>query len=151
MAAMATAVVASAAVVAAGMLLPVMVVVIAFCVRVIGKCSGDIGSNCVVCVPADTAEQLDARLSKGHLSAAADAAADENSNAELGKQACQCAVAASVGVDDLCIYNDTVLHIVHLELCGVAEVLKDISVFVGYCNFHVSVSFGFNCFKDFLN
>ena len=151
MAAMATAVVASAAVVAAGMLLSVMVVVIAFCIRVIGKCSGDIGSNCVVCVTADTAEQLDARLSKGHLSAAADAAADENSNAELGKQACQCAVAASVGIYYFCIYDFAILYLVELKLRGMTEVLKDLSVFIGYCNFHLSVSFGFNCFKDFLN
>ena len=32
---------------------------------------------------------------------------------------------------------------------GVTEVLKDLSVFVSYCNFHCAVSFAFSIVKDF--
>ena len=151
MTAMTTAIVTSAAVVTAGMLLSMMVVMIAFCVRVIGKGSGNAGSHRIVCIPADTAEQLDACLGKGRLGTAADAAADEGIHTQLGKQSCQRTVTASVGVNDLRLYNGAVLDVVHLELFGVTEVLEDFSVFVSYCNFHFTVSFGFNCFIDFLN
>ena len=141
MAAVAAAIVASAAVVTAGMLLSVMVMVIAFCIGVIGKRSSNISSNGIVCISADTTEQLDTCLSKGQLGTAADASADEDVNSQAGKQSCQCAVTASVGVNDLCLYYGIVLDIIHLELCGMAEVLEDLSVFVGYCNFHFTVSF----------
>ena len=148
---MTTAIVTSAAVVTAGMLLSMMVVMIAFCVRVVGKGSGNAGSNRIVCTPTDTAEQLDSCLHKGHLGATANTSANEDIHTEVRKQSCQRAVTASVGVNDLGLYNDAVLDIIHLELCGVAKVLEDFSVFVGYCNFHFTVSFAFNCFIDFLN
>ena len=151
MAAMATAIVTSAAVVTAGVLLSVMVVVVAFCIGVVGKCSGDTSNNSIVRVSANTTEQLDACLGKSHLGTAANASADENINAEIGKQACQCAVTASVGVNDFCLYNNAILDIIHLELFGMTEMLEDFSVFVSYCNFHLIISFGFNCFIDFLN
>ncbi len=140
MAAMPAAIVTSAAVVTAGMLLAVMVVVIAFCIGVVGKCSGNTGSNGIVCIPADTAEQLDTCLGKSHLCAAANTSANEDIHAKIRKQSCQRAMAASVGVNDLCLYNDAVPDIIHLELFGVTEMLKDFSVFVGYCNFHLIVS-----------
>ena len=151
MAAMIAAIVTAATMVTAGVLLSVMVVVIAFCIGVIGKGSGDTGSNRIVCISADTAEQLNTCLGKSHLGAAANTSANEDINAEAGKQPCQCAVTASVCVNDLCLYNGIVLDIIHLELCGMAEVLKDISVFISDCNFHLTVSFVFNCFNDFLN
>jgi len=151
MAAMIAAIVTSAAVVTAGVPLPVMVVVIAFRVRVIGKCSGDTSSYRIVCISADTAEQLDTCLGKSHLGTAADAFANEDINAEAGKQPCQCAMTATVGVKDLFLYNGAVLDSIHLVLCGMAEVLKDFSVFVSYCNFYLDVSFAFSCFNDFLN
>ena len=151
MTAMAAAIVTSETVVATGMFLSVMVVVIAFCVRVIGKCSGDTSNNSVVRIPADTTEQLDACLRKGHLGTAADASANENINTEIGKQSCQCAVTASIGINDFCLYNGTFLNIIHFELFGMAEMLEDLSVFVSCCNFHFTCSFVFSYFKDFLN
>ena len=75
MTAMTAAIVTSATVVTASMLLTVMIVVIAFCVWVVGKRSSNISSNGIICVSADTAEQLDACLSKGHLCTTADTAA----------------------------------------------------------------------------
>lgn len=151
MTAMPTAIVTSAAVVTAGMLLSMMVVMIAFCVRVVGKGSGNAGSNRIVCIPTDTTEQLDTCLYKGHLSTAANASANENINTQIRKQSCQRTMTASVGVNDLCLYNGAVLDIIYLKLFGVTEMLEDFSVFVSYCNFHFAVSFGFNCFIDFLN
>ena len=151
MAAMAAAIVTSAAVVTAGMLLSMMVVMIAFCVRVVGKGSGNAGSNRIVCIPTDTTEQLDTCLHKGHLSTAANASANENINTQIRKQSCQRTMTASVGVNDRCLYNGAVLDIIYLELFGVTEMLEDFSVFVSYCNFQLTVSFAFNCFIDFLN
>ena len=75
MTAMTAAIGTSATVVTASMLLTVMIVVIAFCVWVVGKRSGNTSINSIVCVPADTAEQLDACLCKCHLGTAADTAA----------------------------------------------------------------------------
>ena len=151
MTAMAAAIVTATAVVTAGMLLAMMVVVIAFCVRVIGKGSGNKSSYRIVRVPGDTTEQLDACLRKGYLGTAADASANENINTEIGKQSCQCAVTASVCINDFCLYNGTVLDIIHFELFSMAEMLEDFSALVSYCNFHLIISFGCNCFMDFRN
>lgn len=145
---MAAAIATSTAVITAGVLVTVMV---AFCIGVIGKCFGDTGNHRIVSVSANTAVQLDVCLGKGRLGTAADATADEGIHAKLGKQSCQRAVTASVGINDLCLYNNAVLHIIHFELCGVTKVLEDFSVFVSYCNFYSTFSFVFNCFIDFLN
>ena len=51
---MTTAIVTSTAVVTAGMLLSMMVVVIAFCIRVVGKGSGDTGGDGFVRIASDT-------------------------------------------------------------------------------------------------
>ena len=55
------------------------------------------------------------------------------------QKARQRAVAAAQGIDHLAANHLAVLHLVELELLGVAEVLKDFSVVIGHCNAHVSV------------
>ena len=40
--------------------------------------------------------------------------------------------------------------IVELKLCGMTEVLKDLSVFISYCNFHCIFSIS-TFLSDFLN
>ena len=53
----------------------------------------------------------------------------------------QGAVAAAVGVDHRGADDLAVLHIIELELLGVAEMLENAAVFIGYCDSHGSFSF----------
>ena len=57
------------------------------------------------------------------------------------------AVTASVRVRNLGRNDLTVLYCVDLKLLGVSEVLKDLSVFISYCNFH-NINLHFIIFFD---
>ena len=59
----------------------------------------------------------------------------------LHQEACQCAVTAAVGVNDFRMSDFAVHSFIKLELLGVTEVLKDLTVFIGNCNFHNGISF----------
>ena len=132
-------IVAAAAVGAADMAFAV-VVVIAADIGVIAEHTEDEALNCTVCIAAYTAVKLDAGLSQCILCARADAAADEDIYAEGSQQTCQCAVTAAVGVNNFGRKNLFALYFVELELLGVAKMLEYAAVFIGYCNFHGSIS-----------
>ena len=91
---------------------------------------------CRVAVAADAAVQTDARLCQCHLCTAADAAADQHICADGRKQAHQCAVSLTVCVHDSLGYDLAVFHFIHLKLLGVSEMLEDLLIFIGNCNFH---------------
>ena len=50
---------------------------------------------------------------------------------------------AAVGVNDFRMSDFAVRSFINLELLGVAEMLKDLTVFIGNCNFHNAISFAF--------
>ena len=59
----------------------------------------------------------------------------------LHQEACQCAVTAAVGVNDFRMSDFAVRSFIKLELLGVTEMLKNLTVFIGNCNFHDGISF----------
>jgi hypothetical protein len=102
-----------------------------------------IGEECVhrfIARAADTAKQLDAGTRKCHLCAASDTAADEYRYVLLREKSCQRTVTATARVDDLGGYYRSVFHRIDFKLFGVSEMLKDLSVFISYCNFHYVIS-----------
>ena len=119
----------------------VMAVVIAFSIGIILQCtlcqslSGRIGRT------GDPAVELDARLGQRSLCAHANAAADQRVHLCGFQKSGQCAVAAAVGGYDLLRDDFPVLHVIELELLRVAEMLEDLSVFISYCDSHISCSF----------
>ena len=150
MATVGTAVTATA-VVTAGMSLTVMMVVVVtlgFGVVIKTVCKESL--HCFICITVNTAEKLDTGTGKRHLSTATDATANEDICIQHRKKPCQCTVAATVGIYYFCIYDLATLHLVKLKLCGMTEMLKNFTVFIGYCNFHCTLSFS-NFFSDFLN
>ena len=46
------------------------------------------------------------------------------------------AVSLAVGINNCAVCDFAVLHGIYLKLFGVAEMLKNLSVFMCYCNFH---------------
>ena len=132
-------VMAAAAVIAAGVVLSVVVVA--------GGHLGKLESACQqlgdtrISVAGAAGVQLDACLCQSHLGTAADAAADEAVYPVGSQEARQGAMAAAVGVHYLGGDYGAVFHIVELELSRMAEVLEDLSVFIGNCDFHVDASF----------
>ena len=87
------------------------------------------------------AVELDSRLGQRILRTHADAAADQCIRLGGFQESGQCAVTAAIGGDDLLRNYLAVLHIVELELLGVAKMLEDLSVFIGYRDSHISRSF----------
>ena len=96
-----------------------------------------IGGHRLVRVALRAGAELDAPLLQGGLGAAADAAADQHVDPLLVQEFCQGAVAAAVGADDLRSEDPAVFHLIDLKGLGMAEVLEDLAVFVGHCDFHV--------------
>ena len=135
----------AAAVVTAGVTSFAVLVVMVVTVN-IGIVAQTSAEQCVhrcVSVPADTAVELDARFGECCLRTAADASADQSVHAVLHQEACQCAVTAAVGINDFRMDDFAVRSFIKLELFGVAEMLKDLTVFLGNCNFHNGISFAF--------
>ena len=117
-----------------------MVVVVALDVRVIAEIVRKIRLDRCIARTADTAVELDARTRKCHLCAAADTAADQGIYVLLREKSRKRAVTAAVRIHDLRRNDLTILYCVDLKLLGMSEVLKDLSVFISYCNFHKFIS-----------
>ena len=54
----------------------------------------------------------------------------------------------AVGAHDLFIYDLALVSVVELELLRSAEMLKDLSVFIGYCDSHYANSFPYDLLRD---
>ena len=133
----------AAAVVTAGVtsFAVLMVMVDTVNIGIVAQISAEQCAYCCVSVPTDTAVELDARFGQSCLGTAADAPANQSVHAVLHQEACQCAVTAAVGVNDFRMSDFAVHSFIKLELLGVTEMLKDLTVFIGNCNFHNGISF----------
>ena len=133
----------TAAVVTAGVtsfaVLVVMVVTVN--IRIVAQTSVEQCAHRCISVPADTAVELDTCFGECCLRTAADASADQSVYTVLHQEACQCAVTTAIGVNDFRMSDFTVRSFIKFELFGMAEMLKDLTVFIGNCNFHNGISF----------
>ena len=146
MAAMLTAAVVTAGVTSFAVL---MVMVVTVNIGIVAQTSAEQCVHRCVSVPADTAVELDARFGQSCLRTAADASANQSVHAVLHQEACQCAVTAAVGINNFRMNDFAVRSFIKLELFSVTEMLKNLTVFIGNCNFHNGISFvifvGFFC------
>ena len=94
----------------------------------------------IVCAAADTAIKLNASLRQRSFCAASNAATDQNVHTVLPKKPRQRPMAAAIGRNHLGRCDRSFGHIVDFELFCVPKMLKDLLVFVSYCNFHSSIS-----------
>ena len=118
-----------------------MVMVVTFGIGIISKVPCNKALYRFVCISVDTAIKLNACLCKCHLSTSANAAADQHIYIELGKKASECAMSASIGVDDLCRKDFIPVYSINLKLLRVAEMLKNFTIALSYCDFHLIISF----------
>ena len=130
-----------------------MVMVVAFGIGIISKVPCNKALYRLVSISVDTAIELNACLGKCHLRTAANAAADQHIYIELGKKAGECAMSAAIGIDYLSGKDFIPFNGINLELLRVTEVLKNCTITVRYCDFHLMISFRFvlSLFNDFLN
>lgn len=128
----------SAAVVAADMGFPAvfMIVVFTMHIGIESKIAGNKSIYRFIGITADTAVELYSVFCQRHLCAATNAAANKCICFYSGEYAGQCTVAGAVGIYKLCFNDFAVFNIVQFELLGVTEMLKDVSVFVSYCDSH---------------
>ena len=118
-----------------------MVMVVTVNIGVVAQTSAEQCVHRCVSVPADTAVELDARLGQSCLRTAADASANQSVHAVLHQEACQCAVTAAVGINNLRMRDLAVRGFINLELFSVAEMLKNLAVLIGNCTFPHGISF----------
>ena len=130
-----------------------MVMVVTFGIGIISKAPCNKALCRLVCISADSAIELNACLCKCHLCTAANAAADQHIYIEPGKKAGECAMSAAIGIDYLGGENFITVNGINLKLLRVAEMLKNFTIAVSYCDFHLMISFRFvfRLFNDFLN
>jgi hypothetical protein len=133
-----TAVMISAAVTAASMtaFAVLVIVVVALYIGIVSEVACKQSVHRIVAGTADTAVERNTCPGKSHLCATADAAANENLCTDRAKQTRKCAMSPTACIHNLGGYDFSVLDLIHFKFCCVTEVLKDLSVFVCYCNFH---------------
>ena len=85
--------------------------------------------------------ELDSRVGERHLRTYADTTADQGVDLCGLKESRQQPVPAAVGVYDLLLDDFFILDIVQLELLRMAEMLENLSVFIGDCDSHNMISF----------
>ena len=99
---------------------------------------------------AHAAVKLNSGLGQCVLRTHADAPADQRVRLGSLQETGQCAVPAAVGGNDLLRDNPAILHVVKLKLLGMTEMLEDLSVFISYCDSHISCSFLNNVFRSLI-
>ena len=133
----------AAAVVTAGVtcFAVLMVVVVAVNIGIVTQVIAEQGVYSCICITLNAAVELDARFGQRCLRSAADASANQSVHTVLHQKACQCAMAAAVGVNDFRMNDLAIRSFIKLELLGMAEMLENLTVFIGNCNFHDGISF----------
>lgn len=118
-----------------------MLMVITMCIRIIFQMALCQSLRCLIGIALNSGIQLDASICQSHLSAHPDASADQSIHLCRLQESCQCAMAAAVGINNLLMDNLSILCIIELELCRMAEMLEDFSVFISDCDSHCAASF----------
>ena len=114
-----------------------VIMTVASCIRIISEPALCECLRGLVRRSLDATIELYPGLSKGYLGAHPYSAADKDIGLDRIKEACKCAVAASVGVYNLLVDDLPVLDVVDLELLGVSEMLEDLPVVICDCYSHV--------------
>ena len=109
--------------------------------RVVMQAARQISGHGVVSGAGHTGAQLDPRLRQRVAGARADTAAQQDVDFQAGQEPGQGAVSAAFGEDGQPADNLAVFDVIHPELLAVPKVLKNIPVFVRYCNSHDKRSF----------
>lgn len=95
------------------------------------------------------AKKANACLTERISCTCANAAANERVHMVFGKEKCECAMSASIGVHDLSVYNLAILNIIDFEAFGMSEMLKYASILIchSYSHFYLQVIFIMICFQ----
>ena len=82
-------------------LMTFLMVMVADCVRVVLKCSGNESLDGLVSIACNSWKELDSHLLQSHSGTHSDSATDQNLNLSCAQEACKCSMACSVCVDHL--------------------------------------------------
>jgi hypothetical protein len=138
--AMAAAAVCTAAMVTASVVSCAVLMVTAIGVGVVAEIACNKSFNRLIAISAYTAQKLDARTGKCHLGTTSDASANQHVCTKRQENGCERAMSLTVGANNGAVCDFSVRYGVYLKLLGMSEVLKNLSVFVSNCNFHVVIS-----------
>ena len=123
------------------MLLAVFMVMIAGRILILNECLCKESPYRIVSTARVAAVERDASFPHRHLRASADPAADQNVSLSVFQKTRKRTVSCAHCSDYLLADDFAVCYIIELELLCSAEMLEDLSVFIGYCNSHDYASF----------
>ena len=89
-----------------------------------------------ICSTLDSGIKCDSRIRKRCLRSHADSSADQRIRFYCLQEARKGTVSASVGINDLLIYDLSAFDVIQLELLGVSEMLEDLPVVICDCYSH---------------
>ena len=110
-------------------------------IRIVLQIAGNQCFHCTVGIAGSSSIQLNACRIQCVACATTDTSADQCIHLQCLKHSCQCTMSTSVGIYHLRGENLLILHIIDLELIRMSKMLKNLSVFIGYCNSHRMFSF----------
>lgn len=123
-------------------------VVITMRVRIIGKCAFGKGFRRFICGSLHTGKEPDTGITKSHLRAHTDSAADQSVYICCQQESGKRTVPISIGINNLFVYDLPVLDIIQLKLLGMSKMLKDLPIVISNCDSHCSISFLNNILID---
>ena len=113
-----------------------MVVMTAMNIGIIAKASIQKCMDRRIRIALRTTIELDARISQCDLRPAANAAADQGIYPTLHQKPCQRTVTAASSIDYFCLHDFAIGNFIYFEPLRMAKVLKNLSIFKCYRNFH---------------
>ena len=125
--------------VAAGMALAVIMMMTALRVGIVVQASGQKRRHRFIRISLHAGIQTDPRVVQRHPRAHSDPAADQRLHAVRLQEARQRSVSATLCADHRFLRHLSILCLIQLEALTMSEMLKNLSVFIGYRNFHLSV------------
>lgn len=136
--------------VAAGMALAVIMMMTALRVGIVVQASGQKRRHRFIRVSLHAGIQTDPRVVQRHPRAHSDPAADQRLHAVRLQKARQRSVSAALCADHRFLRHLSILCLIQLEALTMSEMLKNLSVFIGYRNFHLSVILSVRQFLHFV-
>ena len=114
--------------------MPVMVTVH---IRVVCKRSGQISRHRFIRRTGYASAETDSGFGQRRLGPAANASADQHLCLGLRQKAGQRAMPLAIRIDNLCVYDFSVLDIVELKLLRMSKMLKNLSILICHCYLHI--------------
>lgn len=124
-----------------------MIMMVTVYIGIVVECPRYERADCLVCISRNTAIKLYVCRCKRVLRPSADSAAEQCIDTVLRKESRKRPMAAPLRIHNLFVLYCTIFYFIKFKLLCVSEVLKNHSIFIGYCYFHIFIFLSFIIFQ----